>query len=74
MFLAPRGTPRPIVDKLNQSLREALADEAVKAKLVQLGVEPPEASRMSPDGTRAYITSEIDRWLPILQKAGVSID
>lgn len=74
VFLAPHGTPRPIVDKLNQSLRAALADETVKAKLVQLGVEPPEPDRMSPDGTRAYMRAEIARWLPIIQKAGVSID
>jgi tripartite-type tricarboxylate transporter receptor subunit TctC len=74
VFLAPHGTPRPIVDKLNQSLRAALADETVKAKLVQLGVEPPEPERMSPDGTRAYMRAEIARWLPIIQKAGVSLD
>jgi tripartite-type tricarboxylate transporter receptor subunit TctC len=74
VFLAPAGTPRPIVDKLNQSLRAALADETVKAKLVQLGVEPPEPERMSPDGTRAYMRAEIARWLPIIQKAGVSLD
>jgi tripartite-type tricarboxylate transporter receptor subunit TctC len=74
VFLAPHGTPRPIVDKLNQSLRTALSDETVKAKLVQLGVEPPEPERMSPDGTRAYMRAEIARWLPIIQKAGVSLD
>lgn len=74
VFLAPAGTPKPIVDKLNQSLRTALEDPDVKTKLVQLGVEPPEASRMSPDGTRAYVASEIKRWLPIIQKAGVSLD
>jgi tripartite-type tricarboxylate transporter receptor subunit TctC len=51
-----------------------LADETVKAKLVQLGVEPPEPERMSPDGTRAYMRAEIARWLPIIQKAGVSLD
>jgi len=74
VFLAPRGTPRSIVDKLNQSMRTALADDAVKAKLVQLGVEPPEPERMSPDGTKAYMRAEIARWLPIIQKAGVSLD
>jgi len=74
VFLAPAGTPKPIIDKLNQSLRTALEDPDVKAKLVQLGVEPPEAERMSPDGTRAYVASEIKRWLPIIQKAGVSLD
>ncbi len=74
VFLAPRGTPRPIIDKLNQSLRAALAEGELKAKLVQLGVEPPESDRMSPDGTRTYMSSEIARWLPIIQKAGVSID
>jgi tripartite-type tricarboxylate transporter receptor subunit TctC len=74
VFLAPAGTPKPIVERLNHSLRTALEDSEVKGKLVQLGVEPPEASRMSPDGTRAYIASEIKRWLPIIQKSGVSLD
>jgi tripartite-type tricarboxylate transporter receptor subunit TctC len=74
VFLAPRGTPRPIIDKLNRSLRDALAEEPVKVKLSQLGVEPPDTERMSPDGTRAFIRAEIARWLPMIQKAGVSVD
>ncbi len=74
VFMAPKGTPRPIVDRLNQALRTALEDATVKARLAQLGVEPPEASRMSPDGTTAFVRAEIDRWLPIIRNAGISLD
>ena len=74
VFAAPRETPRAVVGKLNQSLRTALDDPLVKARLEQLGVERPEAQRMSPEGTRSYVRAEIERWLPIIQKAGLSLD
>ena len=39
-IVAPAGTPRPIVDKLNKVLRDALATDEVKRRLAQEGVEP----------------------------------
>ena len=43
---APAGTPRPIIDKLNAALREALASEETKAVLIGTGADPlPEHAR-----------------------------
>lgn len=74
VFMAPKGTSKAIVDRLNASLRAALEDPTVRERLKVLGVEPPEASRMSPEGTRAFVKAEIDRWLPIIRQAGISLD
>jgi tripartite-type tricarboxylate transporter receptor subunit TctC len=74
VFVASRGTPRAVVERLNQSLRTALDDPVVGSRLETLGVERPEADRMSPNGTRAFVRAEIERWLPIIRKAGISLD
>jgi tripartite-type tricarboxylate transporter receptor subunit TctC len=37
---APKGTPRPIVERLNAELRKAVGDPAVKDRLLALGLEP----------------------------------
>jgi tripartite-type tricarboxylate transporter receptor subunit TctC len=74
VFMAPKGTSKAIVGRLNASLRTALEDPTVRERLKVLGVEPPEASRMSPEGTRAFVKAEIDRWLPIIRQAGISLD
>ena len=39
-IVAPAGTPRPIIDKLNKVLRDALATDEVKRRLAQEGAEP----------------------------------
>ena len=51
----PAKTPKPIVDKLNAALREALADKEVSAKLLAAGIEP---AASSPDELKAFVMSE----------------
>jgi len=68
---APKGTPKPIIDKLSAALRKALQDPEVQERLAQSGAEtvPPERAR--PDVLRDHLKVEIDRWVPIIRKAGV---
>ena len=68
---APKGTPKPIVDKLSAALQKALQDPEVQERLAQSGAEtvPPERAR--PDVLREHLKVEIDRWVPIIRKAGV---
>ena len=68
---APKGTPKPIVDKLSAALQKALQDPEVQERLAQSGAEtvPPERAR--PDVLRDHLKVEIDRWVPIIRKAGV---
>jgi len=68
---APKGTPKPVIDKLSAALQKALQDPEVQERLAQSGAEtvPPERAR--PDVLRDHLKVEIDRWVPIIRRAGV---
>lgn len=68
---APRGTPKPVIDALADALRVALHDPVVKQRFADLGTEPVADSRARPEALRVHLKSEIDRWTPIIAKAGV---
>jgi tripartite-type tricarboxylate transporter receptor subunit TctC len=71
---APKGTPKPIVDKLSQALQAALKDPGVVERFAGLGTEPVAQNRATPEALRAHLKSEIDKWAPIIKKAGVYAD
>ena len=71
---APKGTPKPVIDKLVKSLQEALKDGTVKQRFGDLGTEPVEVKRAAPEALRTHLKAEIDRWAPIIKKAGVYAD
>ena len=64
----PAKTPKPIVDKLNAALREALADKEVAAKLLAAGIEP---AASSPDELKAFVMSETKKWAKIVADAKI---
>ena len=70
-LFAPRGTPQPIVQVLNAALRKALDEPATKNKLESIGAIPPRAENRTPDGLRAFVASEIQKWAPIMKAANV---
>jgi len=71
---APKGTAKPVVDKLVAALQAALKDDGVKAKFGDLGTAPEPAARQTPDALRAHVVAEIAKWGPIIKKAGVYAD
>jgi tripartite-type tricarboxylate transporter receptor subunit TctC len=71
---APKGTPKPVIDTLTKALQVALKDATVKKRFADLGTEPVEEKRATPDALRAQLKSEIERWSPIIKKAGVYAD
>ncbi len=71
---APKGTPKPVIDKLSGALQQALLDPEVKDRLASAGAETVAAQRATPDALRAHLKSEIDKWVPLIRKAGVSAD
>lgn len=74
VVMAPKGTPKPVVDRLNQALRKTLADATVRERLKQFAIELPDEKRMTPEGTKAHMQAEIERWLPIIKATGVQLD
>ncbi|MBL8512603.1 MAG: tripartite tricarboxylate transporter substrate binding protein BugD, partial [Betaproteobacteria bacterium] len=71
---APKGTAKPIIDKVNAALQAALKDEGVKTKFAELGTAPEPVARQTPDALRAHQAAEVAKWGPIIKKAGVYAD
>jgi tripartite-type tricarboxylate transporter receptor subunit TctC len=71
---ATAGTPKPAIAKLNAALKNALKDPNVVGKFAELGTEPVPQDRASPEVLRAFLKSEIEKWAPIIKKAGVYAD
>jgi tripartite-type tricarboxylate transporter receptor subunit TctC len=71
---APRGTPQPVIQRLNQALRVAIQDRAVVERLNSLASPPEPLERVTPAAHRAHLEAEINRWRPILQAAGQFAD
>lgn len=67
-LLAPNGTPRPIVEKLNGALRQALGSEEVLKRLTFEGAEPRPSS---PEEYAADIDQEETKWSRVLREAGI---
>jgi len=70
-LLAPKGTPQPIVAKLNAAAMEALADPAVRARLAELGLEIYPREQQTPEALAAFQKAEIEKWWPIIKEAGI---
>ena len=71
---APAGTPKAAIDKLSAALKTALHDPSVVAKFAELGTEPVAPNRATQEALRAHLKSEIEKWSPIIKKAGVYAD
>ena len=71
-ILAPAGTPKPIVDKLNDAANKALADPQVIDSLIKAGVDPTPGS--TPASTADFVKSELAKWAPIIKASGAQID
>jgi tripartite-type tricarboxylate transporter receptor subunit TctC len=70
----PRGTPREALDKLNEALRAALRDPLVATRFAELGAQIVPDSKQTPAGLRDWLKSEIEKWQPVIRKAGVYAD
>jgi tripartite-type tricarboxylate transporter receptor subunit TctC len=71
-LFAPKGTPKEIVDKLNVAARAALKDETIRSRLLALGAELPNEAGQTPAALGTLVRTEIDKWVPIIKKAGVT--
>jgi tripartite-type tricarboxylate transporter receptor subunit TctC len=71
---APKGTPKPVLDKLNAALRAAIQENGFKQAMAKLGSTPVSLEKATPEGLRNHLKAEIDRWTPIIKKAGVYAD
>jgi tripartite-type tricarboxylate transporter receptor subunit TctC len=69
-LFAPKGTPKEIVGKLNETLSKALDDQATRKRMLDLGSVLPEGQGRSPQALAELVNSEVARWTPVLKAAG----
>jgi putative tricarboxylic transport membrane protein len=68
-LFAPKGTPRPILDRLTDALDQALDDETTRNRIVDLGSDVPSKIERGQTPLAALVKSEIARWTPIIKAA-----
>lgn len=71
---APKGTDAAIVDRLSQSLQVALKDQNVIDRFASLATTAEPEENATPEALKAKVESEIARWRPLIEAAGVYAD
>jgi tripartite-type tricarboxylate transporter receptor subunit TctC len=68
---APKGTPKPVIDKLNAAAVAAMADPDFRKRITDLALEMPAADQLTPEALAALQKAEIEKWWPIIAAAGI---
>jgi len=68
---APKGTPKPIIAKLNAAIVAALEDPDTRKKLVDLAQEIYPRDQQRPEALYAFQKAEVEKWWPIIKAAGI---
>lgn len=70
-IVAPAGTPRPIVDKLNKAINQAMAQPELRKQFEDLGMAP---MNESPEFFKKFLADEIARWRVIVQQSHATVN
>jgi tripartite-type tricarboxylate transporter receptor subunit TctC len=73
-LFAPKGTPKPALDKLVAALQSAVQAAAFRSRLADLGAEPVPVSKANPGSLGTLLKAEVEKWGPIIRKTGVYAD
>jgi tripartite-type tricarboxylate transporter receptor subunit TctC len=68
-LFAPRGTPAPVIQKLNGEVTKILAQPETQQRLLQMGFEP---SSSTPEQLGAFVESETKKWVTLIRSAGLT--
>jgi tripartite-type tricarboxylate transporter receptor subunit TctC len=69
--LAPAGTPKEIVAKINGDIAEALKDPALRAKITKRSIEP---EAMTPQELGNFMNAEIAKWAKVIKAADIKVE
>jgi len=70
-LIAPAGTPREIVEKLNAAVQKVIAQPAIRAKFAEIGAQ---ATGGTPEQFGAYIREDLAKWTRIVKEANVKVE
>jgi tripartite-type tricarboxylate transporter receptor subunit TctC len=70
-LFAPAGTPQPVIARLNAEVVKAIANPAVRDKMIGFGLAPQSST---PEQLGAMLREDIARWTPIIKAAGLKLE
>lgn len=70
-LFSPKATPKPITARVNAALDQAMRDETVAKRWAELGADLPAEAERKPQALGKLVRTEIDKWVPLIQAAGV---
>jgi tripartite-type tricarboxylate transporter receptor subunit TctC len=73
-IFAPKNTPQPIVQKLNEAMLKAMHDSTVKDRLSGLGAEIASDAQATPAALAKLVKDETEKWAAPIKASGVSVD
>ena len=73
-FFVPKGTPEPIIRKLNKAMSDTLDDANIRKRLEELGLVIVPHERRTPEYLAKFLPQDIAKWGKVIQAAGISAD
>jgi tripartite-type tricarboxylate transporter receptor subunit TctC len=71
---APKNTPRDVINRLNATVVDALADPALRQRFADFGQEVPQSEQQTPEALGAHHKAEIRKWWPIIKAASIKVE
>jgi tripartite-type tricarboxylate transporter receptor subunit TctC len=71
---APKGTPKPVLDKITAALQTAMQDPMVKQRMADLSSEITPMDKMNANGLKNHLEAEVAKWGPVIKNAGIYAD
>ena len=71
---APKGTPKAAIDKLVAAMQEASKDPDFRRRMTELGATVYPVEQVTPAALTSHLKGEIEKWGPVIKKAGVYAD
>jgi tripartite-type tricarboxylate transporter receptor subunit TctC len=73
-FFVPRGTPDPIVRKLNKAMNDMIENATIRRKLEELGLDIIPPDQRTPEYLARFLPEEVERWGKVVRAAGISVE
>jgi tripartite-type tricarboxylate transporter receptor subunit TctC len=67
----PKGTPLDVIHRLTAAAMDALADPAVRRRLIDLGQEIPPREQQTAEALAALHKAEVEKWWPLIKAANI---
>ncbi len=71
-LFAPKGTPAPIIAKINADVQKAMQDTAIIKRLTDIGADLPGPDQRSPQALGRLVNAEVNKWVPLIKSAGLT--